>query len=399
MSRHELLGQLSGLHQMMRHLFESIPEADCYTSYNPSLPSLAWLFGRAVYLESYWIREVVQEDNDITHRVHHLFAHDVDPSQINVNDLPSREHLLNWALPLQDHHLMLLANPTQLPPHPLIENEQLLRLVLQQQAIICEQMLMQLSERRLTLGEPHLALNPIHELQPSTNHEDLHQGHYRIGAKDDPAALDNELPPNVVELSSFRMDKMPVTNGAFLSFINANGYRDRTLWSDIGWEWLQRMDKHPNHWRQDGARHWYGIGLNGPYDLIAEDYVYGISYFEAQAYANWVATLGGIYEGAIVQHEYQWEVAARSKAITSFKRVYEWCANLFHPYSGYQTPEYIEAISTGMDESEYSVRGYSIHSQPIQQRSSFRTHAKPGSRYNFCGTRLVFPPSKMAWHK
>ncbi len=399
MSRHELLGQLSGLHQMMRYLLESIPEPDSYIRYNHSLPSLAWLYGRAVYLESYWIREVVQKDNDITQRVNHLFAHEINIEQINSDDLPPREHLLSWAMQLQDHHLMLLANPGQLPTHPLLENEQLLRIVLQQQAIICEQMLMLLSERRLSLGEPHLVLNPMQELQPSISHEDVHQGHYRIGAKDDPSAQDNELPTNVVELSGFRIDKTPVTNGAFLAFIRAGGYNERTLWSDIGWQWIQGVAKHPNHWRQDGARHWYGIGLNGPYDLIADDYIYGISYFEAQAYANWVSTLGGSYEGAIVQHEYQWEVAARSKAITSFKRVYEWCANLFHPYTGYNTSEYIEARSTGMDETEYSVRGYSIHSQPIQQRSSYRAHAKPGSRYNFCGTRLVFPPSKMAWHK
>ncbi len=399
MRKFELLGQLSGLHQMMQHLLQSIPENACYQSFNANLPSLAWLFGRAVYLESYWIREVVMQDNDITARVSHLFSADVQPKTLAENALPPREHLLNWATELQSHHLMLLANPNQLPDHPLLQDDKLLITVLQHQSQLCEMMIMQLSERRLTLSEPHIVLNPLQSLEPSIDHVDIHQGHYRIGSRDDPAALDNELPPNSVELSGFRIDNAPVTNGAFLNFINEGGYRERMYWSDIGWEWLQQIEPHPNHWRQDGAGHWYAIGLNGPFDLIAEDSLYGISYHEALAYANWVSSLGGTLEGAVIQHEYQWEVAVRSKVIEATKRVHEWCANRFHPYSGYQQPELIEARSKGMDGDEYSIRGNSIHSQPIQQRSSYREHARPEHRHHLCGVRLVFPPSKMAWHK
>jgi iron(II)-dependent oxidoreductase len=71
---HQLLGQLSGLHRMMGHLLMSVPEADAYRRFHPGLPPPAWLLGRCVYLETYWIREMVQQDDDMTSR----FGHDVE---------------------------------------------------------------------------------------------------------------------------------------------------------------------------------------------------------------------------------------------------------------------------------------------------------------------------------
>ncbi len=51
MSNDNLLGQLSSLHQMMTQLVESLPETDCYQSYNPQLAPLAWFLGRGMYIE------------------------------------------------------------------------------------------------------------------------------------------------------------------------------------------------------------------------------------------------------------------------------------------------------------------------------------------------------------
>ena len=108
MSQSELLGHLNGLHQMMSHLLEQGDETLCRRRFVPGLPPLAWLFGRAVYLESYWLREVVLGDSDITSRVRHLFAHSVVPDEALMQQLPPREHLLNWALELQEQNLTLL---------------------------------------------------------------------------------------------------------------------------------------------------------------------------------------------------------------------------------------------------------------------------------------------------
>ena len=138
MSRHELLGHLSGLHQMMSHLLEATDEADCTKRFEPSLPPIAWLFGRAVYLESYWLREVVLGDADLTARVRHLFACSVEPDEAIIQQLPPKEHLLNWALELQEQNLTLLANPKQLPEHELMAEDKLLYRLVIEQGELCE---------------------------------------------------------------------------------------------------------------------------------------------------------------------------------------------------------------------------------------------------------------------
>ncbi|MFA5628240.1 MAG: SUMF1/EgtB/PvdO family nonheme iron enzyme [Thiohalomonadaceae bacterium] len=398
MKTHALLGQLSILHQLMQHLIESVPEADAYHAYLPDTPPLAWLLGRAVYLETYWLHEVVLQDPTMTARVRPLLGPKAQINDELITQLPPRDHLLNWALELQDQNLTLLANPSQLPDHPLREKQSLLPLLLQQQAQLCELMLAQLTERRLQEESSYTVSTPLLAAAPAEDHIDVQQGHYRVGAKDDPAALDNELPPQIVHLHGFRIDAHPVTNAAWLSFIEADAYDKQELWSEAGWQWRQQHNPHPHHWRCNEQGHWYGLGLNGPFALLAEDAVYGISAHEAQAYAQWVASLGGRLAGAVVQHEYQWEVAARTQAITDYGRVWEWCANPFHAYTGYQAPTDIEAASDGFD-SHLSLRGGCLHSQRIQRRHSYRHHASAAQRHLFCGTRLVFPPSKMPWHK
>lgn len=400
MTTHNLLGQLSRFHQMMVELVKSVPEPEAYRAFDPATPPLAWLLGRSAYLETYWLREVLQGDDDMTARVRHFFATGVEVDEALCQHLPPLDHLLNWVLELQDENLMHLANPALLPEHPLRTDDRLLYTILVGHAELYEAMLVQLNERGMQAEYDYQVSVPLQALPPSTDHADLHQGHYRIGAKpEDLAARDNELPTQVVELHAFRIDKQPVSNGTWLGFIQAGGYAQPEYWGESGWAWLQAHAPHPHHWRRDAEGRWYGVGLNGPFDLVAEEPVSGLSQYEAQAYANWVASQGGPLAGAVLQHEYQWEIAARSRAVESFGRVWEWCANAFHPYTGYQAPEQEEAASRGFDAGHASLRGGCLHTQPILRRSSYRFHAAPGRRSLFSGARLVFPPSKMPWQK
>ena len=220
MSRHELLGHLNGLHQMMNHLLEAADEASCTRRFEQGLPPIAWLFGRAIYLETYWLHEVVMGDDNMSSRVRHLFGQAIEPDETVMHQLPPREHLLNWALELQEQNLTLLANPKQLPEHQLISDDRLLYRLVEELGELCEAMISQITESHLTAIPGYQVENPLKPLSPSEEHGDVHKGHYRIGAKhDDPSARDNELPPNAVELHAFRIDTQPVNNGAFLNFI------------------------------------------------------------------------------------------------------------------------------------------------------------------------------------
>ena len=48
---------------------------------------------------------------------------------------------------------------------------------------------------------------------------------------------------------TFEAAKYPTTNGHFLDFVKAGGYRCREYWTDEGWKWVQyRQAIHPTFW-------------------------------------------------------------------------------------------------------------------------------------------------------
>jgi iron(II)-dependent oxidoreductase len=146
------------------------------------------------------------------------------------------------------------------------------------------------------------------------------------------------------------------------------------------------------HWRQDDKGNWFGISLSGPGDLVPEAPVSGIDRHEATAYVNWLSTQGGAWEGAVLQHEYQWESAARLNLIKDRGRVWEWCANPFHPYDQFQPSPDPFCRTEGFEPETGVARGGSIHSQPLQKRIPYRRPASPLTRLHFGGIRAVFPP-------
>jgi iron(II)-dependent oxidoreductase len=400
MTRHEILGQLSGLQGMVVELMQSTPEEDCYRAFHADIPPMAWLLGRCVYLESYWLREVLLEDNDKTRRVAHLFSSEVK----NIDDdlikqLPPKEHLLNWALELQEDNLILLANPNKIPQHPLLDNEHIPLRILQEYALRYEQMIAQLNQRSMEEKlTPFQVKKALQAVTPSTEFVEMHAGHYRIGAKTNPEALDNELPTQVVDLSSYRIQKHPVSNAEWLGFMQAGGYHNQEFWNEAGWQWLQQVGvESPIYWKRDIQRRWFSVALNGASDIIPHDAVSGISQHESIAYANWVSAHGDLHMGAVVQHEYQWESCIRTNTISRNQQVREWCSNEFHPYTGYIQPQNKEAQSNFEGEL-FVIKGSSMHSSRVFLRASYRYAAEAGHRSLFTGTRLVFPPSDMPWH-
>ncbi len=383
-------------HELLTRLVEDTPEPDCYRSFHPQLPPLAWYLGRSIYNEIYWLREVIQGDDDLTSRVREMFESDSMPHQEQWSRLPPKDHLLNWALEIQDENLKRLANPGLLPNHPLLNNDRALQHILQGHHRIYEQMLMVLTERQLHHGEnSHQVKAVLQGIPPTADAVGISQGHYRIGAKDTTSAYDNELPAQMIKLSSFRIARSPMSNSEFLGFMQAGGYQSPQLWSDTGWEWQQgNAQSHPCHWRQDQSKNWFGISINGPADLPPDDPLMGINQHEASAYASWVSSLGGELAGAVLQHEYQWEVAVRTQAITEFGRVWEWCSNPFHPYTGHRPSEDGMLADHDFNQKLVSQRGASIHTQRALRRPSYRNHGSTEERHLFTGSRLVFPPSK-----
>ncbi len=99
----------------------------------------------------------------------------------------------------------------------------------------------------------------------------------------------DEGPVATVHLSAFDIDVVPVTNRDFATFVAANGYRNRKLWSAAGWEWVSRHGVLRPAYERDPV--W------GEFDMP----VTGISWWEAAAYAR--------FRGGQLPSEAQWERA------------------------------------------------------------------------------------------
>lgn len=134
---------------------------------------------------------------------------------------------------------MRLANLDRLPDHPLLAENRLIPLINRSRALLYEQMLQTLVEQRLQQAEAYRVVRPLIAESPTADQVGVSQGHYRIGAKGDPAARDNEQPAQVVNLSNFRIDRHPASNAAWLAFMQAGGYAMREYWSEQGWSWRQ----------------------------------------------------------------------------------------------------------------------------------------------------------------
>ena len=133
---------------------------------------------------------------------------------------------------------------------------------------------------------------------------DFEEATTAIGHDGDGFAYDNEGPRHQALVPAFSLATRPVTNGEYIAFIEDNGYGRPEFWLSLGWMTVneQRWNA-PLYWtKRDGA--WWNFTLSGLRPVDQSEPVTHVSYFEADAYANWA--------GARLPTEFEWERAALS---------------------------------------------------------------------------------------
>ena len=112
--------------------------------------------------------------------------------------------------------------------------------------------------------------------------------------------FDVEIPQREVYMSAYLIDKYPVTNAEYKKFIESGGYKQRDLWSDAGWDYIQQSKPLESNC------------VNSAMDGEDDCPVVNISWYEAEAFAR--------YAGKRLPSEAEWEKAARG----TDGRIYPW---------------------------------------------------------------------------
>ena len=133
-----------------------------------------------------------------------------------------------------------------------------------------------------------------HTVSPSTAQADV-SSHARIPGgmatlgtdlHETAFAWDNERPPHRVHVNEFVIDVHNVTNGQFMEFVKAGGYRAPQWWRPEDWAWIETEGvAHPAFWERDGER-WFYRAMFERVPLPDAWPVY-VTWAEAAAYAKW----------------------------------------------------------------------------------------------------------------
>ncbi len=201
---------------------------------------------------------------------------------------------------------------------------------------------------------------PVREMPRVPEAIPIAGGQYAIGAPAKGFAYDNERPRHAVELAPFEIDRTPVSNGAYLAFMEETGAEPPMYWERGGGGWARAA-----------------MGRCEPVNPAQP--VVHVSWNEADAFARWA--------GKRLPTEQEWE-AARPE-LEGAERVWEWTSSDFLSYPGFEAFPYPEYSAAFFGDTYKVLRGGSWATHPSVIRPSFRNWDLPERRQIFAGIRCA----------
>ena len=410
-------------------LLSPLGKADLEIQHDPLMSPIIWDLGHIGHFEEVWLVEKLTEPGTDGEGLRGIYNPFENPrSSRGTLDLPDRATCRDYLERVREAALAGTATHVPDGSSPLTRNGYVYRMVLQHEYQHGETILQTLQLKR---GEPYapprqgsVPPRAPHAPKPGTMVR-FPGGTVEMGTDDASASYDNERPRHRVTLGPYSIDVHPVTNGAYLEFLEDGGYSARGAWSAKGWAWKEEADlAAPKHWTrtEDG---WTERFMDRVAPIDPDRPVCHVCYWEAEAYARWA--------GKRLPTEAEWEAAASWDPDQGAKRIYpwgdveptrehanldqllfettpigshpegvsalgcwdmlgnvwEWTSTDFYGYPGYRSFPYKEYSEVFFGDEYKVLRGGSWATRPGAVRNTFRNWDYPIRRQIFSGFRCA----------
>ncbi len=313
--RQQLRQHLEACRASTLKLAASLTEDEYYRQAHPDFSPVGWHLGHIAFTESLWIlRHLAGEACSLVPH-HQLFAADGLP-KAERQELPALPHVLEMLQTVRQRVWEYLAIA------PLDQQLRLWLWLLQHESQHGEIMSIVLAlHRHAALSKQSDSLEITEDRArriagelglPQTQPIYMPPAEITMGY-DGLDGVDNEQPAHRMLVNGFWLDPHPITQAEFRLFMNAGGYHTPDYWSPQGWAWQQQAQvSQPRYWSE--------------HPTLTHHPVCGVSYYEADAYANFV--------GKRLPTEAEWERAADWTAEGSYRGLYPWGDDWPRPEQG-----------------------------------------------------------------
>lgn len=381
-----LLKRYTEVRQHSIEICSSLETEDYVAHPQPTIGPPKWhLAHTSWYIERY-ILQTYQKDYELFNEDYHaLFrAHDEEAHlprrEYGYLGRPTVEDVLRYRMYVDASIEDLLEKQKRVSPKLRKLVERALHHEQQHQELLfCDIKYILGTQPQPTPFQSDTILDHKHEDHHSKNFLKFEEGLYDIGAQSKDFLPVNETPQHKVFLHAFELQDRLVSNGEYIQFMKAGGYERPELWSIDGWRWReQQAVEAPLYWEK-GERLWWYYSLAGKEKVPAQAPVMHVSYYEAEAFANW--------KNMRLPTEAEWEVAA---AKLDHGHLWEWTASAHAPYPGFRLPRNREGLySHRFGVNRQVLRGGSCASAKELRRSTARHYLTADARYQFTGIRLA----------
>jgi gamma-glutamyl hercynylcysteine S-oxide synthase len=387
-----LAGRLAEARRHTLKLIEPLTDEQLNRVYDPILSPLIWDLGHIANFEELWLVRRIGGREPLRGDLGELYDAIEQPRKIR-GELPilRAEEVRPYMEGVRERTLEVLSEIDLDPEDRLLADGFVYEMLLAHEYQHNETMLqlLQMIEAYAPVERDTApAAEPVAEGPEMVRVEG---GAHEIGASAEGFAYDNERPRHRVDIAPFWIDRVPVSNGDYIAFLEETGADP------------------PMYWERDGEGGWVRSAMGTTEEVDPSSPVIHVSWHEADAFARWA--------GKRLPTEPEWEAAAAGArreranldelsfgcapagaygdapsdcgAVQMLGDVWEWTSSDFTAYPGFAAFPYPEYSEVFFGDTYKVLRGGAWATRRDVIRTSFRNWDLAERRQIFSGIRCA----------